>query len=235
MVETLLALEAGARRQPDAIDSLFRDAHSIKGSAGMVGLEEVRAIAHAIEDALEDARTRGEFSTGAHRSDAAGHRRAPRAVGGESGHGERGAAGAVGGDRATRRLRAGRGGPAAAAEPTSAAAPKAPERRSMRMSAEKVDRLLDAVGETRPPQPAARARAGSDAAAERDGRARSRGSSAAGELLLDELQDSVIEMRTLPLSSITGRFPRAVRDLAAERRASRSSSRSAAPTRSSTA
>ena len=36
-----------------------------------------------------------------------------------------------------------------------------------------------------------------------------------GERLLDELQDAVIEMRTLPLTSITGRFPRAVRDLAA--------------------
>ena len=40
MVETLLALEAGTRAA-DAIDSLFRDAHSIKGSAGMVGIEEV--------------------------------------------------------------------------------------------------------------------------------------------------------------------------------------------------
>src|SRR5205807_10585551 len=35
------------------------------------------------------------------------------------------------------------------------------------------------------------------------------------DVLLDELQDAVIQMRTLPLSSITGPFPRAVRDLAA--------------------
>ena len=41
MVETLLALEAG-RAHADAVDSLFRDAHSIKGSAGMVGIEEVQ-------------------------------------------------------------------------------------------------------------------------------------------------------------------------------------------------
>jgi two-component system chemotaxis sensor kinase CheA len=34
------------------------------------------------------------------------------------------------------------------------------------------------------------------------------------ERLLEELQDAVLDMRTLPLSSITGRFPRAVRDLA---------------------
>jgi two-component system chemotaxis sensor kinase CheA len=36
-----------------------------------------------------------------------------------------------------------------------------------------------------------------------------------GEVLLGELQDAVIELRTLPLSAITGPFPRAVRDLAA--------------------
>ena len=38
---------------------------------------------------------------------------------------------------------------------------------------------------------------------------------AQGSALLEELQHSVIQMRTLPLSSITGSFPRAVRDLAA--------------------
>jgi two-component system chemotaxis sensor kinase CheA len=37
-----------------------------------------------------------------------------------------------------------------------------------------------------------------------------------GEQLLDELQDSVIQMRTLPLSTITASYPRAIRDLAAE-------------------
>ena len=35
-----------------------------------------------------------------------------------------------------------------------------------------------------------------------------------GEQLLDELQDSVIQMRTLPLSTITASYPRAIRDLA---------------------
>ena len=44
MVETLLAIEAG-KAGPDAVDSLFRDAHSIKGSAGMVGIDGVREIA----------------------------------------------------------------------------------------------------------------------------------------------------------------------------------------------
>ena len=37
-----------------------------------------------------------------------------------------------------------------------------------------------------------------------------------GERLLGDLQDSVVQMRTLPLSMITSPFPRAIRDLAAE-------------------
>jgi two-component system chemotaxis sensor kinase CheA len=36
-----------------------------------------------------------------------------------------------------------------------------------------------------------------------------------GERLLDELKDTAVGMRTLPLSTITGRMPRALRDLAA--------------------
>ena len=39
MVDTLLALEGGSG--PDAIDALFRDAHTIKGGAGMLGLDDV--------------------------------------------------------------------------------------------------------------------------------------------------------------------------------------------------
>ena len=62
MVETLLALEA-SRPPPDAINLLFRDAHSIKGAAGMLGLPAARTIAHAIEDALQDARDRATFAT----------------------------------------------------------------------------------------------------------------------------------------------------------------------------
>ena len=60
MVDTLLALESGGA-DADAIDSLFRDAHTIKGGAGMVGLDDVRDLAHAMEDVLAQARTAGEF------------------------------------------------------------------------------------------------------------------------------------------------------------------------------
>ncbi len=49
IVDTLLAVEGG-RAAPDAVDSLFRDAHTIKGAAGMLGLDDVRELAHAVED-----------------------------------------------------------------------------------------------------------------------------------------------------------------------------------------
>jgi two-component system chemotaxis sensor kinase CheA len=186
MVEALLALESG-QGGPDAVDSLFRDAHSIKGSAGMVGIEAAQAIAHTIEDSLEGPREQGAFP--------------PELV-----------------DpllRATDELRRVVTGadspdpeherPATVEAPTNGAAP------SMRMSAVKVDRLLDAVGETVLHNRRLEhlvGQTGEDEHLERE--------IGQGDLLLDELQDSVIQMRTLPLSSITGPLPRAVRDLAAD-------------------
>jgi two-component system chemotaxis sensor kinase CheA len=60
LVDTLLALESGSA-DPDAINSVFRDAHTIKGGAAMVGLETVRDLAHVMEDVLAQARAAGEF------------------------------------------------------------------------------------------------------------------------------------------------------------------------------
>ena len=57
---SLLALESGAA-DPDTLDAAFRDAHSIKGTAGMVGWQEISSIAHAMEDRLADCRDTGEF------------------------------------------------------------------------------------------------------------------------------------------------------------------------------
>ncbi len=54
----LLRLESA----PDdraAIEQLFRDAHTLKGSAGMVGANEIQAVSHRFEDLLGGAR-RGE-------------------------------------------------------------------------------------------------------------------------------------------------------------------------------
>ena len=61
MVACLLAVEAG-QASAATTDALFRHAHSIKGSAGMVGMQEAGAIANAIEDVLAGARAAGALS-----------------------------------------------------------------------------------------------------------------------------------------------------------------------------
>ena len=58
IVDTLLALENGSAGA-DAVDSLFRDTHTIKGAAGMVGLPEISGLAHVMEELLADARQQG--------------------------------------------------------------------------------------------------------------------------------------------------------------------------------
>ncbi len=58
IVACLLDLEAGHARD-DVTDELFRHAHSLKGSAGMVGLVEAGDIAAALENILEHARREG--------------------------------------------------------------------------------------------------------------------------------------------------------------------------------
>lgn len=190
----LLALERGGR-DPDLIDALFRDAHSVKGAAGMVGWREVASIAHGIEDRLEPARERGELAADLidpllRATDELRH--AVDAAAGESVDAPATAAAAPSSVRST---------------------PVGGRQRAMRVDAAKVDRMLDAVGET----VLHRRRldhivgdrilaAGDDDTEEELGR---------GERLIGELQDAVIDMRTLPLSSITAPFPRAVRDLAA--------------------
>jgi chemotaxis protein histidine kinase CheA len=56
----LLAFESRAP-DGDALDATFRDAHSIRGTASMVGWQEVSSIAHAIEEPLADCRDSGSF------------------------------------------------------------------------------------------------------------------------------------------------------------------------------
>jgi two-component system chemotaxis sensor kinase CheA len=185
MEEMLLALESGGA-PADAIDALFRDAHSIKGSAGMVGIDKAQALAHTIEDQLEGVRQSGDF---------------PKELADPL-------------LRATDELRlavSGQNGHAPAEEPKQEEPAGPSEQRSMRMSADKVDRMLDAVGET--VLHSRRLEHLLDGEGVDDERLEAELDH--GEVLLDELQHSVIQMRTLPLSSITGSFPRAVRDLAA--------------------
>jgi two-component system, chemotaxis family, sensor kinase CheA len=206
IVDTLLALEAG-RAPTDAVDSLFRDAHTIKGAAGMLGLEQVQELARAVEDVLEDLRGAGEFPrelTDPLLRAADALRRHVRGAG-----------------EPTEPLleELGRSGARAPGAELPDAGPELPEpapapeteSRSIRVAAEKLDRLLDLVGETvlhrRRLEHALRGRAAeSEAIADELD---------TGERLLGELQETAIRMRTLPLASIMGPFPRAARDLAA--------------------
>jgi two-component system, chemotaxis family, sensor kinase CheA len=211
MVDMLLALESGSPAV-EAVEGLFREAHSIKGSAAMLGVREAASIAHAIEDVLAHVRGRDAFPVALtdpllHATDSL-----RRAVAGEQGV-EAGAVAELAASRPGSADAAARG-PAAK---TSSAAPSTDERgpaepRSIRASADKVDRLLDAVGETVLHHRRIEHLLGNGSYGHDDERIDEE--LRHGELLVSELQDSVIQMRTLPLSSITGALPRAVRDLA---------------------
>ena len=61
MVRLLLELETGSGGT-EAVDALFREAHSLKGGASMVGLDDLCRIAHAAEDVLEVARDEGTLA-----------------------------------------------------------------------------------------------------------------------------------------------------------------------------
>ncbi len=312
MDAALLAAETG-NVPPDTIDALFRNAHTIKGAAGILGFSDMAALAHAAEDILAVARSRKAFhpdlaapllrATAALRARVAGAAEPfdeliadlkaslavletggamPAAAGGDAaaaggsdapaGGGaaaagtRTGAQAAAEGDGTTAAAadlepaplatagswaaRAGTGRPASlpqprpafgpgnsalavpvaaapppppASQPPAAAQPSAPVpaaapaarvrdagRRSVRVPAEKIDHLLDLVGEVMQDRRRLAHALGaadgvpSDAADELS----------AGERMLDELKDSAVGMRTLPVSMITGQLPRAIRDLA---------------------
>jgi two-component system chemotaxis sensor kinase CheA len=209
IVEGLLALERGTAGE-DAINALLREAHSIKGSAGMMDIDEAYEIAHALEDVLAEARENRSLEPRLVEPLLQASDALRRAVAGELGLA----------DPALAAIAAVRGGSAPVASSDGPAGQPAPapeeraERRSMRVEAERVDRLLDAVGETVVHH---RRLEHALSPGGRDGRDQETAEDliSRGDRLLDELRDAVIELRTVPFSSITGPFPRAVRDLAA--------------------
>lgn len=227
IVDVLLAVEVDAA-PAGAVDSLFRDAHSIKGNAGMMGFEEAQRIAHAMEDVLEESRRGGALAAGVPAALLEATDALRRVVDGEEGlAGEalarlRGATEPpvpVAADGAP--LPHPNGGPTNGMTthvPVPVPAPEVappdaptPGARSLRVDAEKVDRLLDVVGET------VLYRRRLDHLVVDDARRDSRAvddEAGRGGRLLDELQDAVLRLRALPLSSIAGRYPRAVRELA---------------------
>jgi two-component system chemotaxis sensor kinase CheA len=195
MTELLIGIDDGSA-PVDAIDLLFRDVHSVKGSAGMVGFDRTRTIAHELEDQLSAARAGDTLASELvepllRLTDAV-----RRSLGGGDDH------------------------DATATDPGQAAGePAEPPTQTrgaptIRMPAEKVDRLLDAVGESvvqmRRLEHMLDLSASDENAAWELGREKA---------LLDGMQRAAIDMRTLPLASIVGRYPRAVRELAlAERK-----------------
>lgn len=213
MESNLLALESGEGGS-DEVDAILRDAHSIKGSAAMIGWQESATLANAIEDRMERARETGSVPLEMVDPLLRAVDALRRAVNGEGGVAaplvkELAGLGA-GGD--AEEADTSEGTSQAQGEQATTPRPAVERVPTIRIDAAKVDRMLDAVGETvlyhRRLEHALEGTVheGRQVSDELD----------MGERLLGDLQDSVVQMRTLPLSMITSPFPRAIRDLASE-------------------
>ena len=227
MDTALLAVEAG-EAGAETVDSLFRNAHTIKGAAGMLGFDDVRAVAHAAEDILSGVREAQVFppalagpllvATAALRAQVTGDGPAVDDVLGELAASR---AALLDGDVRPPGAVAAEPSPPEAAEPVQAVPPAtgsppadvpppAGTRRELRVPAEKIDHLLDVVGEIMQH----RRRLAHSLGPERElapGVAEVLG---AGQRMLDDLKGTAVDMRTLPLAAMTGPLPRAVRDFA---------------------
>ena len=245
MDAALLAMESGDAGA-ETIDSLFRNAHTIKGSAAMLGFDDVRALAYAVEDVLARVRETGVFpaelaepllrataalraqvtgtagpiddlledlAAGSAAASASGDIRAPGPSAprmGIPGRGPEVSGPEVSGPEVP--------GPSVAElrvpepkrpEPKQSE-PKQSERRTLRVPAEKIDHLLDVVGEVMQ-QRRRLAHSLTEEARQSPEIADALGG---GDRMLKELKDTAVGLRTLPLAVITGPLPRAVRDFA---------------------
>jgi two-component system chemotaxis sensor kinase CheA len=226
MDTALLAVESGAAGA-ETIDSLFRNAHTIKGAAGMLGFDDVRVLAHATEDVLATVRAAGvfppEFAAPLLRATAS--LRAQVNAGGTA----EPVAGLLDDLAACRAALAGEEPPAAAPGPGAAAAGHPPgpapghppglapgtgsgpaPGRTLRVPAEKIDHLLDVAGEIMQDRTRLAHSLGGLAGQSGD----VADAFGAGERMLDDLKDTAVGMRTLPLAVIAGPLPRMVRDFA---------------------
>jgi two-component system chemotaxis sensor kinase CheA len=217
-VEMLLAVERGTAPER-AVDALFREAHTIKGAAGMLCLDEVRELAHGAEDLLACIREQDTIPlelVGVLLRTADALRLQIDGTGGSS------TALLMELVECRARIVAGlpveeKPEPAVAAVERQEPVPteRAEEQRSVRVPAEKIDRLLDLVGETVLHQ--RRLEHELVSGDHEPGRDESVTDELdVGARLFDELKTAAISMRTRPLSSILGSLPRSVRDLAVE-------------------
>jgi chemotaxis protein histidine kinase CheA/CheY-like chemotaxis protein len=229
MVRTLLAVEAGEGDE-ESIRELFRHAHSLKGTAGMVGLGAIGTVAGAVEDLLAHARSTGELDpalagpllevTDAIRAAMDGAPLDAEAVISRLRSADEGVAGrsAAASAPAQPEPETDPADPpdpdpmplAATVDPPPAPAPVRglPRTRTLRVAADRVDELLDVAG-----QAVVRMRLFEHMVGPQVDQ-RVRDELETGEALMATLQEAALRLRTLPLSSIVGPFPRAVRDIA---------------------
>jgi two-component system, chemotaxis family, sensor kinase CheA len=245
LADVLLEVERSGAGDLEAVGSLFRDAHSIRGSAGMFGFDAIGELAAAMEEILAIARADQRIdareapgllaATDAIRAaldgDAAALEPARLALGG-----------ALAAQPATRAVAASSESPTAPFDsPVPPAAPTpepegngaasnghsdsappaatwtaAPRTapligRTLRVDTGKVDKILALVGETTLHHARTDHLLGSSERNDALEQELER-----GDALVAELQDAVLNLRTLPLSTITSTLPRAVRDIAAD-------------------
>ena len=225
MEAALLAIESG-NHSAGMIDSLFRNVHTIKGTAGMFGLEDVTAVAHAVEDILAIVRERDTFppnlldpllhATGVVRARVNGADVPVDALLGQLAAALAGLARTGSADPAIPAVVSPRipvepvpTWPVPTA-PASTGPASIPEQRSVRVAPGKIDHLLDVIGEAIQDGRRLAHALGTEADLP-EGLVDALGASAR---TLDELKDTAIKMRTLPLAAIAGPLPRAVRDMA---------------------
>jgi len=216
IVETLLAVESGSASE-GAIDSLFRDAHSIKGSAALVGFKAASSLAHAMEDVLDTSRQSADHSlepklvssllncVDALKSSIQGGEVVVEEVVKDL------QSAAVDSSDSENSKSQSRDSQEQQPSKQKGSAAQTSSRGSIRVKTEKVDRLLDTIGETLTHQRRIEnsLSSGSSEVDLADALERS-------DVLFEELREATIDIRTLPISSITTAYPRAVRDLAAQ-------------------
>jgi two-component system chemotaxis sensor kinase CheA len=240
--ETLVALEGGADEQRD-LSSAMRAMHTLKGSAGMLGLGAISDVAHAGEDlfaalrsgeavlcadvvssllaAMDAIRSMVAAVEGGGWPEPGGHAellaelvghcggtppRAPEA-GMEVGRREeaRGRSEAEGGAP---------DGPETEppGEPSGARAPRGASRRTLRVDVAKLDRLVDLVNEIILERRSLALGAGSPGA---DAGHSLRDAMDDGHHILDELRETIMALRLVPLGATLRRFARPIRDISA--------------------
>jgi two-component system, chemotaxis family, sensor kinase CheA len=199
----------------ELLNAIFRSAHTLKGNSAMLGFEHIARITHLLEDLLDQLR-KGQRDTSSRLTDALLYaadvvqRLLARArAGGEMTSDEHAATDDL--MAALRTLLAGEEPPLDS--PVRAAAPvPAIERASIRVPVEKVDRLIDLVGELVITQSMV---ADAVTAFSPERLASLRAAVALMDRHARELHERVMGVRMVPIRTLFARFPRLVRGVSA--------------------